>query len=129
MAKYSVRDTFGRFAKLIGGVPQEREAPLRDALGHYVTPPAPRPIIPIPPAIAETLPQSRQEREFQRAVDSAIEAKDLYGPGDKPELTDYWYDPSPEMYALWEEAPVEDMTDGQIRAFVDMVIAAEDESW
>lgn len=57
--------------------------------------------------------------EFQDQVDEALDVADLF---DKPDINDYIYDFDPEWYDAWDIAPVETMTEGQIGAFIDMVI-------
>jgi hypothetical protein len=128
MAKYSIRDVFGRFAKMSpSGEIFQRPPPLRDALGHYVSPPPTPP--PLPPIIGDFIDtRTRRERDFDDLVSRSTEPGALF---DKPDINDYVYDYEPEWLGIWSVAPVEDMTDGQIRAMVDMIMDLDlsEEPW
>ena len=56
---------------------------------------------------------------FEELRDSAIEPLDLF---DKPDIDQYLTDYEPEWLELWDASPVEDMSEGQIEALIDMVI-------
>lgn len=60
---------------------------------------------------------------FDELTEYATEVADLL---DKPDINDYlsWYEP--EMLEVWERAPVEDMSDGQINAMIDVL---NDNDW
>jgi hypothetical protein len=126
MAKYSIRDVFGRFAKLVGGSPEQRPPPLRDATGRYLSPRAvaPPPIPILEPRFIDL--RSQREREFDELVEQS-QTPDAF----KPDINEYVYDYEREWLAIWDIAPVETMTDGQIRAMVDMILDIDlsDEPW
>lgn len=57
--------------------------------------------------------------DFTFDPDDALDVRDIL---DKPDINDYLYDYEPEWEQIWETAPVEDMTEGQLESFIDMVI-------
>jgi hypothetical protein len=63
--------------------------------------------------------------EFEDFLRDSIQPQDIL---DKPDINDYLdlgdYDRA-EWETTWEIAPVEDFTDGQIDAFIEMVLGSE----
>jgi hypothetical protein len=58
-------------------------------------------------------------RSFEEMVPDALQVNDFM---DKPDIDQYLTDYEPEWLDVWEAAPVEDMTAGQIEALIDMVL-------
>lgn len=64
--------------------------------------------------------------EWERLVEDAIDAGSLL---DKPDINDYLYDYEPEWLDAWQGAPVEEMTEGQIMGFIDVLSDMEFDEW
>lgn len=59
--------------------------------------------------------------------DRVIEPSELL---DKPDIHEYLAgDIEPEWYDVWEASPVEDMSDGQIEALIEMLLDMPMEDW
>lgn len=66
------------------------------------------------------------DRTFEELIGQAIEASTLL---EKPDINQYLRGYEDEWLEAWEGAPVELMTEGQIRAFIDLLIDMPFEDW
>lgn len=64
--------------------------------------------------------------DFDDLADQAIEIGDYL---EKPDINDYLYDYEPEWLEVWDAAPVEDMSPGQIEALISTMMDLDWDDW
>lgn len=71
-----------------------------------------------------------EERSFEELYRDAIDASELLG--DKPDINE-WLDLGDDDHQYyeeaWDHAPIEDFTDGQMEAFVEMLLEVPFDEW
>lgn len=65
------------------------------------------------------------DRSFDEMREEAIDVSEIA----KPDINDYLYDYEPEWLEVWDSAPIEDMTDAQIDAMIDLLSDIDIDEW
>lgn len=79
------------------------------------------------PTIEVSPPPSPETQTFNDLIGEAIDAGSIIF--DKPDINDYLSEYEPEWLEAWAAVPVETMTEGQIRAFIDVLSDMPMEDW
>jgi len=64
--------------------------------------------------------------DWENAVENAIQAGSFLP---NPPIDNYVYDYTDNFEIAWDAAPLGDFTDGQIDAFIDILLGLDDDGW